>query len=85
MGDLPQYWGTTELLDFFCREFGNAVEARVIGSQVSGAQQGGHSTRCTPWGIQLAAFAGMPVAVSRCTFLHSRRLPLPGCRSATVL
>lgn len=36
VGDLPQYWGTSELLDFFSREFGNAVEARVIGSQCYG-------------------------------------------------
>ncbi|KAL4437957.1 hypothetical protein ABPG77_004178 [Micractinium sp. CCAP 211/92] len=36
VGDLPQYWGTPELLDFFSREFGNAVEARVIGSQAGG-------------------------------------------------
>lgn len=33
MGDLPPYWATADLADFF-GEFGGVVEARVIGSQV---------------------------------------------------
>lgn len=33
VGDLPQFWATAELFDFFA-QFGRVVEARVIGSQV---------------------------------------------------
>ncbi len=41
MGDLPQFWAGGDLHDFFASDFGEVLEARVIGSQVGGGRGGG--------------------------------------------
>ena len=44
VGDLPPYWATADLLDFFA-QFGEVLEARVIGSQVGAGAGAGSRKR----------------------------------------
>ena len=38
VGDLPPSWATPDLANFFACEFGEVLEARVIGDQVGGGR-----------------------------------------------